>query len=199
MTATFLYGMEEKTGRPSIRAFADRAKAEEARAAEGGSIIDYGVLKSKELASRCGFCDRSVYPEDVALVKIDGVYSYGCCAHCAMGCAARTGKDIEVHQPDGLTGEPVIVRTMGGYVASIEPPAAVAWYGKRRNADGKFVSAGCFHQGFFVNEENLRKWVEQHPIETGEAITIEQSLQDKLKMSPAQIQNACKVGQCAPK
>ncbi len=198
-TATYLYGVEEKTGRPTVKAFANRAEAEKARSAEGGSLVGYDLLKRKELAARCGFCDRSVYPEDVALVKIDGVYSYGCCAHCAMGCAARTGKDIDVHQPDGLTGEPVVVKTLGGYVSSIEPKTAVAWYGKRKHAEGKFVSAGCFHQGFFVNEENLRKWAEQHPLETGEAITIEQSLQDKLKMSPAQIQKACKIGECAPK
>ncbi len=198
-SATYLYGMDEKTGRPTVKAFADRAEADKARAAEGGSIVGYDVLKRKELATRCGFCDRSVYPEDVALVKMDGVFSYGCCAHCAMGCAARAGKDIEVHQPDGLTGEPVVVKTLGGYVSSIEPRTAVAWYGKRKNAAGKFVSAGCYHQGFFVNEDNLRKWAEQHPLATGEAITIEQSLRDKLKMSPAQIQKACKVGECAPK
>ena len=116
-----------------------------------------------------------------------------------MGCAARTGKDIEVHQPDGLTGEPVIVKTLGGYIASIEPETAVAWFGKRRNAEGKSVSAGCFHQGFFVNEDNLRKWTQQRPLETGEAITIEQSLRDKMVLSPAQIQKACKVGECSPK
>ena len=108
--------MDEKTGRPTVKAFAERGEAEKARAVEGGSIVGYDVLKRKDLAARCGFCDRSVYPEDVALVKIEGVHSWGCCAHCAMGCAARTGKDIEVHQPDGLTGEPVIVKTMGGYV-----------------------------------------------------------------------------------
>ncbi len=198
-SAMYLYGVEEKAGRPTVRAFADRAEADKARAVEGGCIVGYDVLKRKELASRCGFCDRSVYPENVALVKVDGVYSYGCCAHCAMGCAARTAKDIEVHQPDGLTGEPVIVKTLGGYVSSIEPGTAVAWYGKRKNAVGKFSSAGCYHQGFFVNEETLRKWAEQHPLETGEAITIEQSLQDKLKMSPAQIQKACKIGECSPK
>ena len=67
------------------------------------------------------------------------------------------------------------------------------------NAEGKFASAGCFHQGFFVNEENLRKWVEQRPRETGEAITVEQSLRDKMVLTPAQIQKACKVGECSPK
>jgi len=116
-----------------------------------------------------------------------------------MGCAARLGKDIEVHQPDGLTGEPVIVKTMNGYVSSIEPKTAVAWFGKRKNAEGTFASAGCFHQGFFANEENLKTWVQQHPFETGEAITIEQSLRDKMALSPAQIQKACKVGECSPK
>lgn len=199
LTATFLYGMEEKTGRPTVKAFAERAEAEKVRQAEGGSIVGYEVLKRKELANRCGFCDRAVYPEDVALVKIDGLYSWGCCAHCAMGCAVRTGKDLEVHQPDGLTGEPVTVKTLGGYVSSIEPKTAVAWFGKRKNAEGKFVTAGCFHQGFFVNEENLKKWVEQHPLETGEAITIEQSLRDKMALSPGQVQKACKIGECSPK
>ncbi len=199
MAATYLCGMKEETGRPTVKAFAVRAEAEKARTAEGGSVVGYGVLKQKELAARCGFCDRSVYPEDVALVKVDGMHTWGCCAHCAMGVASRTGKDLEVHEPDRLTGEPVIVKTLGGYVSSIEPKTAVAWFGKRKSAEGKFVSAGCFHQGFFVNESNLRKWAEQHPLEMGEAITIEQSLQDKLKMSPAQIQKACKVGECSPK
>jgi thioredoxin 1 len=199
LTATYLYGMDGKTGRPTVKAFADRAVGEKTRAAEGGSLIGYSVLKNKELAARCGFCDRSMYPEEGALVKIDGVYSWGCCAHCAMGVAARTGKDIEVHQPDGLTGEPVVVKTLGGYVSSIEPATAVAWYGKRKNAEGKFVSAGCYHQGFFVNEDNLKKWLARRPLATGEAITIEQSLRDKLKMSPAQIHSACKIGECAPK
>jgi len=50
-----------------------------------------------------------------------------------------------------------------------------------------------------VNEDNLRKWVQQRPLETGEAITIEQSLRDKRVLSPAQIQKACKVGECSPK
>jgi hypothetical protein len=198
-TATYLYGMDEKSGKPTVKAFGERADAEKTRAAEGGSLIGYSVLKNKELAARCGFCDRSMYPEEGAMVKIDGVYSWGCCAHCAMGVAARTGKDIEVHQPDGLTGEPVVVKTLGGYVSSIEPATAVAWYGKRRNAEGKFVSAGCYHQGFFRNEEHLKQWLARRPLATGEAITIEQSLRDKLKMSPAQIHSACKIGECAPK
>lgn len=199
LAACFLYGAEEETGRPTLKAFAERGDAEKARAAEGGSIVGYDVVKRKEFAARCGFCDRSVYPEDVAEVKIEGVQSWGCCAHCAMGCAARTGKDIEVRQPDALTGEPVVVQTLGGYVASVEPKSAVAWFGKRKNAEGNFVSAGCFHQGFFVNEENLQKWVAQRPLETGEAITIEQSLRDKMVLTPAQIQKACKVGECSPK
>jgi thiol-disulfide isomerase/thioredoxin len=199
MSALYLYQLDEKSGRPVIKAFAERADAEKVRQIEGGSIIDYNILKKKEFSYRCGFCDRAVYPEDVAVVKIDGIYSWGCCSHCAMGCAARSGKDIEVYQPDGLTGEMIVVKTLNGYVVSVEPKTAVAWFGKRKNAEGKFVSAGCFHQGFFVNEDNLKKWVELHPFETGEAITIEQALQDKMALSPVQIKNACKIGECSPK
>jgi thioredoxin 1 len=199
MSASYLYGADEATGRPWTRAFADRAQAERERAAAGGSVLRYPVLKSKELACRCGFCDRSLYPEDAAVVKVDGVYSWGCCAHCATGVAARTGRDIEVHQPDRLTGEMVVVKTLGGYVSSIEPPEAVAWFGLRRGADGKLGSAGCYHQGFFTSAENLRAWVEQTPTAVGRQISIDQSLADKLRMSPQQIANACEVGECAPK
>jgi len=197
--AVFLYGLDAKTARPTIKAFAQRDAATKEMRTAGGNIVDWKVLQAKELAHRCGFCDRAVYPEDVALVKIEGVYSWGCCSHCAIGVAARTGKDIEVHQPDRLTGEMVVVKTLGGYVASVEPKTAVAWFGLRKGTDGKYGSAGCFHQGFFVNSDNLKKWVEQNPLEVGKMITIDQALGDKMKMTPAQIAKACKVGVCAPK
>ena len=198
-TAKYLSGLDEKSGRPTIKAFADRAAAEAEMKTSGGSLLGYEILKQKELADRCGFCDRSMYPEDGALVKIDGVHSWGCCSHCAMGVAARTGKDLEVHQRDRLTGEMIVVKMLGGYIQSIEPPTAVAWFGKKKAADGKFVSAGCFHQGFFTSLENLKKWAEQNPSEIGHMISIDQALGDKLKMSPAQIAKACKMGECAPK
>ncbi|MBN2584500.1 MAG: thioredoxin fold domain-containing protein [Planctomycetes bacterium] len=198
-TAVYLYGLEEKTGRPTIKAFADRVAAEAEQKTAGGSLVGYEVLKQKELAPRCGFCDRAVYAEDAAMVKIDGVHSWGCCSHCAMGVAARTGKSIEVHQRDRLTGEMIVVRTLGGYIQSIEPATAVAWFGKRRTADGSYISAGCFHQGFFTSLENLKKWADQNPAEIGNMITIDQALGDKMRMSPAQIAKACKMGECAPK
>ncbi len=197
--ATYLQGVDEATGRPWIRAFADRAAATAAMRRSGGSLVAWSALKTNELSHRCGFCDRAVYPQDAAEILIEGVQSWGCCAHCAMGVAARTGKDIEVRQPDGLTGEIITVKTLGGSVASIEPKTAVAWFGKRRTADGTWVSAGCFHQGFFTTPENLHKWLDAHPFETGEMITIQQSLADKMKLTPQQIQKACKIGECAPK
>jgi len=197
--AVYLCGTEEKTGRPWIKAFAGRDAATKEMQTSGGSLIAWETLQENDLSHRCGFCDRSCYPQDAAKVLIDGVHSYGCCAHCAMGVAARTGKDIEVHEPDGLTREMIVVKTMSGSVASIEPKTAVAWFGKKKTADDKWVSAGCFHQGFFSTPENLRKWLEQHPYETGEIITIQQSLADKMKLSPQQIEKACKIGECAPK
>jgi len=197
--AVYLYGAEEKTGRPTIKAFAAREAAEKERPASGGNVLAWNVLQEKELAARCGFCDRAVYPQDAAAVKVDGASTWGCCSHCALGVAARTGKDIEVHQPDRLTGEMIVVKTASGRVASLEPKTAVAWFGLRKAPDGKFVSAGCFHQGFFVNEENLVKWVEQNPTASGKAIAIAQALADKMKLSPQQIQKACKIGECAPK
>jgi len=199
-TAVYLYGAEEKTGRPTVKAFASREAAEKERQASGGNLLAWNVLQEKELAARCGFCDRAVYPQDAARVDTaDGIHTWGCCSHCALGVAARTGKDIEVHEKDRLTGEMIVVKTASGSVGSLEPKTAVAWFGLRKAPDGKFVSAGCFHQGFFVNEDNLKKWVEQNPTATGKAISIAQALADKMKLTPQQIQKACKIGECAPK
>jgi len=197
-SAMYLYGLDEK-GRPVIKAFADKQTAEGEQKVSGGSVIEWAVLQNKELATRCGFCDRAVYPEDGAVVRVGGVNTWGCCSHCALGVAARTGKDIEVHEKDRLTGQEIVVRTLDGKVASLEPASAVAWFGQRQKPDGTWVSAGCFHQGFFANADNLKKWVEQNPYETGMLISISQALADKMKLSPAQIQKACKIGECSPK
>jgi len=197
--AVYLYGLDDKSGRPTIKAFADRASAEEDRVLNGGDIVAFSILQEKELSHRCGFCDRACYPGDAAKVVVGGIHTYGCCSHCAMGVAARTGRDVEVYQPDRLTGQMVVVKTMNGSVASIEPRTAVAWFGMRQRPDGSWGSAGCFHQGFFATSDNLRKWFEQNPMETGKLISIQQVLADKMKLTPQQISKACKIGECAPK
>jgi len=199
LSASYLYGLDAQTGRPTIKAFANKEESGKEQQTAGGSLLSWAALQTKELANRCGFCDRSCYPEDAASVLVEGVSTWGCCSHCALGVAARTGKDIEVHERDRLTGEPIVVKTLNGSVASLEPPTAVAWFGQRKGLDNKTASAGCFHQGFFVKIENLKKWVEQNPYETGKLISIQQALADKMKLSPQQIQKACKIGECSPK
>jgi thioredoxin 1 len=194
--AVYVYSMDGQTGRPTTKAFADREKA----AAAGGNVVAWHILQEKELATRCGFCDRACYPQDAAEVIVDGgLHTWGCCSHCALGVAARIGKDIEVHEKDRLTGEPVVVKTLNGQITSLEPATAVAWFGQRQKPDGTWGSAGCFHQGFFANAENLKKWVEQNPYERGRLISISQALADKMRLSPQQIQSACKIGECVPK
>ena len=197
--AVYLYGLHADTRRPTVKAFADKDAADKELKTSGGSVVAWTALQEKELTHRCGFCDRACYPEDSAKVICGGLHTFGCCSHCALGVAARTGKDIELHERDRLTGEEIVVKTANGAVASIQPATAVAWFGQRKGADGKFTSAGCFHQGFFVNADNLKKWVEQNPLETGRLITIHQALADKMKLTPQQIQKACKIGECAPK
>ena len=197
--AVYLYGLDDQTGRPVAKAFASREVALQERQASGGSVIALPVLQRKELSHRCGFCDRACYPEDAAEVICSGVHTWGCCSHCALGVAARTGLDIEVHQPDRLTGDMVVVKTLDGQVASLEPKTAVAWFGMRQRPNGKWGSAGCFHQGFFTSLEHLKQWVAQTPYATGRMISIHKALSDKMKLSPQQIQKACKIGECAPK
>lgn len=199
-SAVFVVGADAQNGRPVVTSFAERGAAEAAQKVGGGNIVSYNVLKTQELSHRCGFCDRAVYPVDAAEVQVaDGVRTWGCCSHCALGVAARTGKDIEVRERDRFTGEPVMVKTLNGSVAVLEPPTAVAWYGQRLKPDGTKGSAGCFHQGFFANPDNLKKWVDAHPLETGEQITIAKALADKMKLTPQQISKACKIGECSPK
>ncbi len=195
--AMYLYGLDGQTGRPIIKAFSEKIRPDQA--ASGGIVINLQALQAKELANRCGFCDRACYPQDAAEVIAGGIHTYGCCSHCALGVAARTGLDIEVHERDRLTGERITVRTLDGKVASLEPSTAIAWFGQRKRPDGTWGSAGCFHQGFFVTLENLKEWVNRNPYETGKMITIHQALADKMKLSPEQIQKACKIGECAPK
>ena len=194
-TASYVYGMDSK-GRPTIKAFADKEGATKEQQASPGNLVSWEVLRSKELATRCAFCDRAVYPEDACGVEVGTTHSYGCCSHCSMGVAARLKQDIEVEAKDGFTGERIWVKTLNGQVASLEPATAVAWFGQTKSAEGKWVSAGCFKQAFFVNEANLQKWLEARPAMTGRQITIAQALTDKMKLSPEQIAKACKLGEC---
>jgi thioredoxin 1 len=198
--AVFLYGQDETTGKPWIKAFADRQAAVKERARNGGNILTLETLQEKELSHRCGFCERACYPQDAAKVVVaDGVHTWGCCSHCALGVAARTGKDIEVYEKDRLTGQEIVVKTFEGKIASLKPDTAVAWFGQRKKPDGTWGSAGCFHQGFFVTAESLKKWVAKNPHETGKLIPISQALAAKMKLSPEQIKKACKIGECSPK
>jgi hypothetical protein len=154
------------------------------------------VLRSKELATRCAFCDRAVYPEDACGVKFGSTHGYGCCTHCSLGVAARLQQDIKVEAKDGFSGELIRIKTLNGQIASLEPATAIAWFGQKKDVEGKWVSAGCFKQGFFVNEANLQKWLDARPAMTGRQITIAQALADKMKLTPQQIAKACKLGEC---
>ncbi len=194
-SASYLYGMDANS-RPTVKAFADKETAAKEQQASPGNLLTWDVLRSKELATRCAFCDRAVYPEDACGVKFGTTHGYGCCTHCSMGVAARLKQDIEIEAKDGLTGELIRVKTLDGQIASLEPATAVAWFGQQKNADGKWVSAGCFKQGFFVNASNLQKWLDARPAMTGRQITIAQALADKMKLSPEQIAKACKLGEC---
>ena len=195
-TATYLYGMDTK-GRATIQAFATKEAAAEAQRTSPGNLVTFEVLRAKELATRCGFCDRAVYPEDSCNVTVGGTTrTCGCCTHCALGVAARLQEDIEVEARDGFSGEIIRVKTLNGSVASLDPVTAIAWFGQDKSAAGKWVSSGCFKQGFFASEANLQKWLAARPAMTGRQITIAQALADKMKLSPEQIAKACKLGEC---
>lgn len=198
-TAKFVFGIDEKH-RPTVKAFADPAAATTEQQAAGGNVLEWAALQEKELATRCGFCDRAVYPEDACGVNVEGgLRTWGCCTMCALGVAARLQKDIEVAAKDALTGEAITLKTAGGRVGLLEPQTAVAWAGTKKDTEGKLVSTGCFKQAFFANEANLRKWVDVHPTATGRLIPIEQALVEKMKLTPQQISKACKIGECTPK
>ena len=197
--AFYLYGMD-LAGRPTITTFANSQEAETEQEKDPGTILNWQTLKSKEMSHRCGFCDRAVYPEDSAKVIVQGgMQTWGCCPMCALGVAARTGKDIEIFQKDALTADIVHVKTTNGSIGLLKPSTAVAWAGKKKTANGKLASTGCFKQAFFINENNLKEWVNQHPANTGMMISIHKALAAKMKLSPEQISKACKIGECSPK
>ena len=198
LDALYLQGVDT-AGHTVTKAFAAETAAKQEQQQSGGNLLTWAAFESREMAVRCGFCDRPVYLEDASIVRVNGLQTYGCCTMCALGVAARTGEDIVVEARDALTGEPVKVVTMSGHVAELTPATMVGWAGARKDAEGKVVSTGCFKQAFFANEDNLKRWVEAHPTATGRLVTIEQALQDKMKLSPEQISKACKIGECTPK
>ena len=195
--ASYLY-TTDKAGRPVVRAFPDGDAAAAERQKSGGDVLDWGGLQAKETAVKCAFCGRATYPVDSCPVKVMGIDAHSCCPGCGLGVAAKTQKDIELMVKDGLTGDPIKIATLNGSVSSLAPQTAVAWFGQKKGPEGKMVSAGCFKQFFFVSEENLKKWLEKHPLATGKEITIHQALADKMKMTPEQIKGACKIGECVP-
>ncbi len=197
--AVYLYDLGADTGRPTIKAFASAEQARAERQAAGGSLLSWDLLRQQELATRCGFCDRACYRQDASLVQAGGVHTWGCCSHCALGVAARTGLGLVVHERDRHSGEPITVTVADGQVASVEPASAIAWYGQRPDGNGGWKSAGCFHQGFFVNQRNLQAWLDAHPAETGKQISIAQALADKMALTPQQVSGACKIGECSPR
>lgn len=194
-SALYLYGMDAK-GRPTVKAFADNAAAAKQQQTSPGNRLTWDVLRSRELATRCAFCDHAVHPEDACGVKFGTTHGYGCCTHCSMGLAARLKLDIAVEAMDGLTGELIRVKPLDGQIASLEPASTVAWFGQKQSADGKWISAGCFKQGFFVNAANLQKWLDARPAMTGRQLAIAQALADQMKLSPEQLAKACKLGEC---
>jgi thioredoxin 1 len=194
-SAAYLYGIDAGN-RPTVKAFADKEAAVKEQQASPGDLLTWEVLRSKELATRCAFCDRAVYPEDACGVKFGSTHGYGCCTHCSLGVAARLQQDIEVEAKDGFSGELIRIKTLNGSVAALEPAGSIAWFGQNKSADGRWVSAGCFKQGFFVSESNLQKWLVARPAMTGRQITIAQALADKMKLTPQQIAKACKLGDC---
>jgi len=197
-SASYVRGIDA-ANRPVIKAFAEENAATAEQQANGGNVVSMASLQEQEMATRCGFCDRAVYPSDACAVKVEGLNTWGCCTMCALGVAARMQKDIELSAKDALTGDAIHVITAGGNVSILEPKTAVAWAGSRMDAEGKLASTGCFKQAFFVNEDNLKKWVEAHPTATGRAISINQALSEKMKLTSEQISKACKIGECVPK
>jgi thioredoxin 1 len=195
--AVWLCGLDEN-GRPTIKAFSSRDSVLAEMRASGGSVLALDAVREKEHSVRCGFCDRVMYIQDNSSVVqvVGGPKTHGCCPHCALGVAARLGKDIVVEYHDPVSGDLIRIETFGGRIKSIDPPTAVAWFGQKRKPDGTFKSAGCFHQWNFVTPGNLRKWIDEHPMETGRLITIHQALAAKMKMSPEKIKRACKIGAC---
>lgn len=196
--AAYLVGLDDKS-RPVIRSFAEKEAALKERRRSGGNLVDWSVLRRKELTDRCGFCDRAVYAEDSCPVKAAGVHTFGCCPMCALGVAARLQKDIEVEARDALTGQAILVTVTNGSVSELNPKTAVAWAGQKKDAEGKMVSAGCFKQAFFADEAHLKAWLAKNPSATGKMITIAQALAAKMKMTAEQIRGACKIGECETK
>jgi hypothetical protein len=195
-SATYLYGMDASS-RPTVKAFADKTSATKEQQASPGNLLNVGrapiqgtrhalrVLRSRRL-SRRRVCrevrrDAWLWLLHALLARRGGATPAG----------YRSGGEGWFQRRTHPRED-----ACNGQVALLEPASAVAWFGQHKSADGKWVSAGCFKQGFFVSEANLQKWLDARPAMTGRQITIAQALADKMKLTPQQIAKACKLGEC---
>jgi len=140
-------------------------------------------------------CDRALYPEDACGVKFGHDPRAWLLHALSMGVAARLKQDIEVEAKDRLTAKSFGEDAgWANRIAGTQNRHRVVWPEARC---GRPVGiAGCFKQGFFVNEANLQKWLDARPAMTGRQISIAQALADKMKLTPEQITKACKLGEC---
>ena len=195
-SASYLYGMDSK-GRATVKAFADKDAAVKEQQTSPGNIVTWDVLRSKELATRCAFCDRAVYPEDACGVKFGTTHGYGCCTHCSMGVAARLKQDIEVEAKDGFTGEPIRVKTLDGQIASLEPATAIAWFGQVKDPSGKWVSGGLLQAGILRKRSQPAKVVGCAAGDDRAANHHRTGAQRQNEaFTTEQIAKACKLGEC---
>jgi len=195
--AAFLSGEDETTGRPWIKAFATRDAAV-ANVRRRGNVLAPGALRKRNCPTVAGSASERVIPRMHPSHRGRRRAYVGLLLPLRTSVAARTGKNIEVREKDRPDKTTIAVKTLDGRVASLEPATASrgSASGPNPTAPGHRpdASPGLLHQ-----RRQSQEMGGAESYETGRLISISQALADKMKLSPEQIQKACKIGECSPK
>jgi hypothetical protein len=174
-----------------IPAFADRDNAWKAQQKYGGRIEGWNVMLDQEMAHRCDLCQRAVYREDAGVLSRGEIRRFGCCALCTLGLAAQTQLPVVAEIKDACDGQRVKIKIERGQLIAAEPKTAMAWAGEKKSPSDSLPLSGDFKQAWFVNEANLRNWIQEHPTVTGKPIALSEAVAAAMILTKEQIIQTC--------
>lgn len=130
--------------------------------------LDFIYLDREKASIECSYPFSS--KKTVHQLEIDGVRLYSMCAVDALGVPFMVERDVTIHSTCGYTGEPLTIRIETKKIVARTHRDIWVWFGAEQG--GKSADSCCKVTLFFTSEYHLDRWLEIHPGEEGEKLTL---------------------------
>ncbi len=130
--------------------------------------LDFIYLNREKTSIECSYPFSS--KKTIHQLEIDGVRLYSMCAIDALGVPFMLDRDVTIHSRCGYTEEPLIIRIENRKIVSRTHSDIWVWFSSDQR--GKSADSCCKVTLFFTSEYNLDRWLEIHPREEGEKLTL---------------------------